>query len=127
VVETQLRIADNALLAGDDNAALALQPMPNWDANLLIYARRLQAIAQLGRGDEESARHSITDSVTQARAADIPFELGQSLLVAAGIDDVPDAASEAAEIFDRLGVVRRPPLWPVTSLSAPAQRALAEQ
>jgi hypothetical protein len=113
------------LLAGDGTHVAALRPADDWDANLAIYAKRLIAIAHLGEGRVEAARAAIADSIAQARSADIPFELAQSLLAADLIDGAATPANdEAATIFEGLGVVQRPPL-PGPSVSRAARSVSA--
>ena len=124
VLESRLRLAENGLLGGDATQVAALRPADDWDANLAIYAKRLIAIAHLGAGRVEAAKVAIADSIAQARSADIPFELAQSLLAADLIDGAATPANdEAATIFDGLGVVQRPPLpaLPAPSVSRAAR------
>jgi class 3 adenylate cyclase/tetratricopeptide (TPR) repeat protein len=113
VHDVAFRVFENHLRAGTvTDAGVAqcaeLTAMPDLDANLAAYAHRLIAEANGNDGRSQLASTEVTRSIEIARAADIPFELAQSLAVRAQMTGSDESLAEndlheAAAIFDRLG------------------------
>jgi hypothetical protein len=64
-------------------------------------------MAHVQLGEPAAAREAFDASIEIARGADAPFELAQTLRERAFLLDDADDAREAAEIFERLGVLDR--------------------
>ena len=102
VVECRLRLVENTLAADGTVGAGELAPGDEWDSTLRVYALRLAAINDVRSGAFASAAAAIDQSVAEARDAQTPFELAQSLVVRASMTG--EASSEAATILASLGV-----------------------
>jgi class 3 adenylate cyclase/tetratricopeptide (TPR) repeat protein len=115
-VENGARIAELDALRGLHDAALAratetLEAAHNAGGLAPVEAllHRVMGVAHAHLGDLDAARASLDQSLTVARAADAPFEVAQTLRERAALLGDSDAAREAQEIFDRLGVATAAP------------------
>jgi tetratricopeptide (TPR) repeat protein len=118
VLETRVRQAEVAVLAGDPEAALdatdeliADHQEAGGMVALQSSAQRIRAAALLQRGDRDRGREAALQSVEIARSGEAKFQLALALDLLASLGD-DDAASESAELLRQLGVekVARPPL-----------------
>jgi tetratricopeptide (TPR) repeat protein len=126
VLETNARLAECAVLAGDWASALAeaddtLRSARETGAGpgLRALLHRARGYAAGQSGDLDTAEEAIDESVRIARDADALYELAQSLdgrarLRARRGTDGGSDEREASELFERLGVVSQPdiPLLP---------------
>jgi tetratricopeptide (TPR) repeat protein len=111
VVETEARLAelDAARSRPDDalaRAEVALRGAREAGGLAPVEAllHRVMGVARAERGDADAARASLDESLAIARKADAPYEVALTLRERARLLDDSDAAREAAEICDRLGV-----------------------
>ncbi len=119
VLETEARLAERAVLAGDHAAALGqlaeTEPRAG-EAGPVLRALllRLRGYALAQAGELEAARASLEESVRVAREAEAPYELALALEALARLADRtsdptgPDYAAESGSLLDRLGVVLTP-------------------
>jgi len=119
VLETRVRQAEAATLAGSAETALALADEVLADAGdaaemlpLQSTAHRLRGAALALAGDLDGAGAALDRSIAVAREGNATFQLALALDLLALVDGDRDAASESAELLARLGVVSvaRPPL-----------------
>jgi tetratricopeptide (TPR) repeat protein len=119
VLETRVRQAEAATLAGSAETALALADEVLADAGdaaemlpLQSTAHRLRGAALALAGDLDGAGTALDRSIAVAREGNATFQLALALDLLALVDGDRDAASESAELLARLGVVSvaRPPL-----------------
>ncbi|HZR94547.1 MAG TPA: tetratricopeptide repeat protein [Gaiellaceae bacterium] len=111
VVETKIRLAEAALLAGEPESALQIADgaLANEGSagapNVLALAERVRgyALAALDRRDEALA--ALEKSLQTARAADTLYELALTLRARAALTASEDDVAEAARIFRALHVV----------------------
>jgi class 3 adenylate cyclase/tetratricopeptide (TPR) repeat protein len=122
VLETQAKLAECDVLAGDSAAALerakqALDAIGETGADPRIRAmlQRVRSHALMQQGDLIGAEAAIEESVLVARGAHALYQLAQSLETRArlrqarGVDAAADD-EEAAGLFEQLGVVSRAPI-----------------
>jgi predicted ATPase/class 3 adenylate cyclase len=120
VLETNARLAEQAVLAGNGTSALAQaeQTLSAIDeagsgAVLVAMLHRLRGYALMQSDDLDAAVEAIDESVRAAREANESYELALSLearVRLAGLRNTTDteADEESAAIFQRLGVLLRP-------------------
>jgi class 3 adenylate cyclase/tetratricopeptide (TPR) repeat protein len=115
VIETEARLAELDALRGRPDGALA-RATPTLDAAreagglapVEALLLRVIGVAHAELGDIESARRALDEGLAVARRADAPFEVALTSDERARVLDESDAATEAATIFIRLGVVAVP-------------------
>jgi class 3 adenylate cyclase/tetratricopeptide (TPR) repeat protein len=119
VLETRLRQAEAAALAGDGQRALTLVDEVLADAGdaadmvpLQVAAQRIRGAGLALSGDADGAGSALDRAVALGREGDATFQLALALDLLAIVDGDREAAAESAELLAGLGVVdvARPPL-----------------
>jgi class 3 adenylate cyclase/tetratricopeptide (TPR) repeat protein len=117
-IETEARMAENLLLAGelDEALTLATETLERAGRSGLAVIRamleRIRGYAFLAMGREEDAARSIDESLALARSVGADYEVAQTLIAAARLAESRAEPSsrplddEAHTILERLGVVR---------------------
>jgi class 3 adenylate cyclase/tetratricopeptide (TPR) repeat protein len=116
VAETEARIAELRLFAGDDEGALALvaETLPHSEAggmvavNTMLY--RLRGYALMRRAKWDAARAAIDESLRLARSTSAEYEVALSLQARASLatatgGDPGPYLEESMPIFERLGII----------------------
>jgi len=117
-IETEARMAENLLLAGEPDEALTLatRTLERAGRGRLAVIRamleRIRGYSFLAIGREEEAARSLDESLALARSVRADYEVAQTLVAAARLAETRGDSSsrrldeEARTIFERLGVVR---------------------
>ena len=116
VAETQARLAELYLFAGDIDAALALTSKTleatesGGEAAVRAMLYRLQGYALMRRGEWDAARAAIDESLALARATSAQYEVALSLQACASLatatgEDPAPYLDESMPILARLGVI----------------------
>ncbi|MGI8791956.1 MAG: adenylate/guanylate cyclase domain-containing protein [Acidimicrobiales bacterium] len=107
--EPRLRMAESKLLRGEPAAAQAIleDVRPSVNTTKVLHLR-LQGMAAAGQGDDPGP--SLRASLKIARENSMPFAQACTLAAIAHFCGDLASAEQATALFDRLGVVRPPPL-----------------
>jgi class 3 adenylate cyclase/tetratricopeptide (TPR) repeat protein len=118
-VETEARMAESLLLAGEPEEALSLATRTLERAQaqgglavIRAMLERIRGYALLARGRKEEAARSLDQSLALGRSVGADYEVAQTLMAAARLAEASGDPSsrgledEARTILERLGVVR---------------------
>ena len=119
IFETQVRLAEAAVLAGDADQALAaaataeeLDETPTPSVQALLF--RVRAIAHSLRGESAEAESALDRSLEIARGCDAVYEVALSLQTRAQLRGDAALTREAEGLLAGLDVVAAPKLGPVS-------------
>ncbi len=114
VYETEVRLAEAAVLAGDHDAALKAADAAadvgygTLTPSVQALLHRVRGYAHLQAGRVTEAEHELERSLTVARACDALYEVALSLHASARIRRDADLEAEARALLDSLHVVAAP-------------------
>jgi class 3 adenylate cyclase/tetratricopeptide (TPR) repeat protein len=116
VAETQARLAELRLFAGDGEGVLALvaETLPHSEAGGMVAVNtmlhRLRGYALMRRREWDAARAAIDESLRLARSTSAEYEVALSLQARASLatatgEDPEPYLEESMPIFERLGII----------------------